>query len=505
MADEVKTLLARLRFAVDKGDLAEAQKGMAQYDAAMKKIGTSTDDATKRLQKMRENAEKLQQVGMQLGIAGAAILAPFLLASRAYVQEYGKFEATSKRWLNANEKLQDAQIRIGREVTKVLAPLLEKGAELAENFAAFMKKNPDVLKAILTVGAGLAGAGTVVTLIAQAQKMISLVSTLTGLGGVGSAGAGAAGAAGSGIMAAVAPFLPVIIAAVAAYLALNAIKLPGQDKSIMASAEETLAKTATTYAAYAGFLFGGPELAAKWGKAIGELTGSIQKADDATGKATDKFSDFTNEQLQAYLDYTKADQDASQAYQKKKSDLVDNANQANLEAEKAYQKQRGDLVSNAAQQAQRELEDFNRQRTQTLRDFAQSEQQTEADYYANRMKTARDAGVAAARAEEDHQRELRNLAEDHAERMVDLASSETPWGWCGKCARPRKSAGRPRKPTRWKYAGATRTWRPAWQTAKPSLPRSASSAWRSSNSSSQMRMRRRRSRTSARRTISASN
>jgi hypothetical protein len=429
MTENIKELQARLRFVAEQGDLQKVKQATDQVEAGMKKIGGATDEATKRLMKMRENAEKLQQMGTTLGVAGAAILAPFLLAARTYTQQVGQSEETSRRWIKANEKLQDAQVRVGRETMKVLTPLLEKGADLADKFATFIEKNPDVLKAILTVGGGLAAAGTVVTLIAQAQKLIATVQLLTGAGAIGIAAGGAAGAAGkAGILAGLTPLLPAIIAAVAAYLALNAIKIPGQKESAWASGTRAGGELLTIAAAGWGTMFGGPELAAKWGKSIGELTGVIQKADDATQQATDAFAGFTNEQLKAYLAYIKADQEAEQAYKQKRSDLISNARQAELEAERAYQKQRSDLISNANQTAHREDEDFNRKRSQTLRDFYQSEQQTEADYYANRMRIARDSSLAAARAEEDHQRELRNLQEDHADRMNDLAASRDALG-----------------------------------------------------------------------------
>jgi hypothetical protein len=262
-------------------------------------------------------------------------------------------------------------------------------------------------------------------LIAQAQRLIATVELLTGAKAIGTA---ASGAGKAGILAGLTPLLPAIIAAVAAYYALNAIKIPGQKESAWASGTRAGGELLTIAAAGWGTMFGGPELAAKWGKSIGELTGVIKKADDTTKEATDGFEEFTTEQLKAYLAYLKTDQDAAQAYQKKKTNLISNANQANLEAEKAFQKQRSDLISNASQAAQREAEDFNRKRSQTLRDFYQSEQQTEADYYANRMKITRDSSLAAARAEEDHQRELRNLASDHADRMNDLAASRDALG-----------------------------------------------------------------------------
>jgi hypothetical protein len=448
MAENIKELQARLRFVAEQGDLQKVKQATDQVEAGMKKIGGATDDANKRLMKMRENAEKLQQLGTTMGIAGAAILAPFLLAARTYTQQVGKSEETSRRWISANEKLNEAQIRIGRETAKILVPLLEKGADLADKFATFIEKNPRVLDAILAVGGGLAAGATVITLIAQAQRLIFLVSTLSGAGTV------AGGAGTAGILAGLTPLLPAIIAAVAAYYALNAIKIPGQQESAWASGTRAGGEMLAGAAGGFGTLFGGKQLGNEWflatAKALGVLSDSAQDAAKSSKQAAGGIDDFTNAQLKAYLAYVKADQEAEQTYKQKRSDLISNARQAeleaersyqkqrtdlisnasqvNLEAEKAYQKERSDLISNASQAAQRESEDFNRKRSQTLRDFYQSEQQSEADYYANRMKITRDASLEAARAEEDHQRELRNLQADHADRMNDLAASRDALG-----------------------------------------------------------------------------
>ena len=389
-------LLAKLRFAVDQVTLEQAKKAVEAVDKGLIKTAMSTEDARRRLMAMRESAEKLQQVGSTLAMASAAIVAPLLLAVRSYNQYVGQGEATSRRWTESSERLKNAQIRIGRETTEAMLPLLDKGADLADKFAGLIERNPDLLKGLITVGFGLAGAGTVVTMIAQVQRLIATVQLLSmgsGAGGLmtkigGSAALGAAGAAVGGIGLGVTGY--------------NAIaQATGRD-----SAGEILGKYQTSLAYMWGKMLGGPELAYKWGAAMGKLTGVLPDVAEETEKASSALSKTAQAQMRTYLNYAKAEREATAQYQQRQVELSKNYLQ---------------------QQAQAQAE-YNRNQSQAMRAFYVSEKQAESDYYRGRMQAARAFGVETARAEEDFQRDMQRMQEDNAQTMEDLIGKRDALG-----------------------------------------------------------------------------
>jgi len=187
-----------------------------------------TVDALKRVEeqanKTREKMEKLAQVGSKMALLGGAIVAPFALAMKKYVDTAKETEPLSKRLVELNKNWEESQVRLGRVTANIILPALEKGAEVLENIIAFAEKNPDLVKAALTVGTVLVGAGAIVAFAAQ---VVSFIATVQGLAaGFGLAGAGGAAAAGAGgaitaaslgtiIMGAITAALPFILAALA--------------------------------------------------------------------------------------------------------------------------------------------------------------------------------------------------------------------------------------------------------------------------------------------------
>lgn len=386
----IEELLAIIRFGVDQVALEQVKRAAEAVEKGLLRDAAAAGEAKQQLTAARMEARKLQQVGTTLGMAGAAIMAPFLLAAREYRQSVGLSEEASRRWTTAQERLKDVQIRVGRETTEILVPLMEKGADLAEKFANLIERNPGLLKGILAVGGGLAAAGTVVTLIAQVQKLIANVQLLSmgsGVGGMVGKTAGALINPYTGIAAAVG------LGAYATYSGIAQSQL-GQARNMQAAP----AQMATTVAYGLGHIFGGPELAAKWGKSIGELTGAIEKVDQATGDLSDTMEDTTASAMEIYLNYVRAERDAAAEFEQRRAEMVRSFNQ---------------------QQAQ-ELADFNRSRQQLMRDFYRSERQAEAAYYRNRTIAAQRYSVEVQRSEEDHQRRMRRLQQDYAATMEEL-------------------------------------------------------------------------------------
>jgi hypothetical protein len=170
----------------------------------------------------REKMEKLANVGSKLALAGGAIVAPFALALKKYVDTAKETEPISKRLVALNKKWEESQVRLGRVTAEIVLPALEKGAVMLEKVISFAEQNPGVVQAALTIGGTLVILGG---LIASTAQLVSTVATIQGLAasagialGGGGAAAGAASGAGlaAGISAGFASIIPALVSALVA-------------------------------------------------------------------------------------------------------------------------------------------------------------------------------------------------------------------------------------------------------------------------------------------------
>lgn len=166
-----KTLEIFLKFSLDQNAQAKIKSGASTIKAELKAI---RDQAAK----TREEMEKIQSIGMVAAGAGAAILTPFVLAADKYVSTMKASEVSSARFLAVQEKNSETVVRIGRVYVETVLPALEKAADLAEDFADFIDRNPDAIKTIIGVGTGLLVGGGVITTAAQVAKTIATLQML---------------------------------------------------------------------------------------------------------------------------------------------------------------------------------------------------------------------------------------------------------------------------------------------------------------------------------------
>lgn len=195
-----------------------------------KNAGSGASDTVNALKRVEQAAEqtkakmeKLAQVGMKLTMLGGAIVAPFALAMKKYVDTAKETEPVSKRIVALSKKWEDSQVRLGRVTATIVLPYLEKGAAILEKVISFAEKNPEVVRGALTIGASLIVLGGIVTTVAQIVSTLATITSLgaslgqaLGAGGAAAAGGGAAaGAGGGGIAAAIVGAAPAIGAALA--------------------------------------------------------------------------------------------------------------------------------------------------------------------------------------------------------------------------------------------------------------------------------------------------
>ena len=167
--------------------------------------------------KTRASMEKIANIGNKMAFVGGAIIAPFALAMKKYLDTAKETEPTSKRLVELGKKWEESQVRIGRVTAEIVLPTLEKALVIVDKIAAFAEKNPDAIKAALGIGGTLVVLGgllsttaTIVSTLATIQGLAAgfVGANAAGLAGVGAAGAGAGGA---GMLAGLAPILLAVL------------------------------------------------------------------------------------------------------------------------------------------------------------------------------------------------------------------------------------------------------------------------------------------------------
>jgi hypothetical protein len=436
MADEeVRTILVQLRFAVQQGDQKAAQDAINQLEGKTKVLGSTVKDAESKFRSLRMAARELSQIGLAATMIGTAIVGPLTLAANKYIQMAGAGEQTSEKWLEAQKQVESAEVRIGRVAAEQMLPALEKGAEIMGRIADFAEKHPDAVKAALGIGGALVAIGGITVTVAELLKVYADIGLVLAKVGVGSGvaspyllpGGNPAGAAATGIGGTLAALIPAAVAATIAYIALNNIKLPGQSQAILPTAGGAYGEAGVLTAAFLGKMVGGPELAAKWGKSIGDLLGVFKEADAQTQKNAQDTGLLTDQQkgyMQAFVDNFKAEQQARKTY----------TDEVTKDTRDFQQSQLRELQNFTAQEAQT-LQDQQNKRMQELRDYAEQEAQSEQDYYKQRMDAAATYNTDVQRMEEDHQIAMKRAQQDHASTMLDLAQQNDVLGAYQEIAR----------------------------------------------------------------------
>jgi len=454
MPDERK-LNATLRFLLDRQSVEQVKEGAQSVETSLERV-------EKKLLQVRDTAEKFQQIGQIAAISGAAILAPLTLAANSYVQYAGRADAVSRRWLDSQQRLNQATLRVGRVAATAILPVMEKLAEVTEKAAGFAEQHPGAVKAALGIGGTLAVVGGIVTVAAGALSTVAALkqavlgilkiagagaaaktaaaaaAAKTAAGAAGAAGAGGAGTAVAGGAAAAGG----LTAGGLALTAVGGLVLGGgiyqaiaQSKAGQAQGLANLQQMAAVAAYKLGGLVGGTDTANRW---FVKVSGSLGAMDEATQRAAESALGMAQAQQRAggttggrmvsqaavdtYIAYQREAQRAEETYQEARSETIATYARQRLQMVQGFERQQAKAAVAFARGEQRALEQYQKARGQTLENFHKEEQRAETEYYEQRRKTAEQQGLETARMEEDHQRDMLRLRQDYDLRQEDAVA-----------------------------------------------------------------------------------
>lgn len=480
-----------LRFVLDKKTLAEVHNGtksvqeaLAGIDGASNAVGITAMKLQPILEEQNRIAAALQNswwraqrqlkaaqfVMTQMVAVGAAMSAPIVKFATDYIKEYDKLglkgDETVERWKAAMNKIKGAELSVGKTAVDVLLPTLEKVAVLAENAAAFVEKNPDIIRAALETGAVLITLGTIGTLLIQGIKLVvdvkfvaasvqnmaasalameaakvnlkaALIHAAAGEYDLAQDAAlrplsGATDLFSSGTVKKIASYvIPIVAAAVLLYAGAKGGEQVGNwaGKKVYGDEWKTqdmgdawrtfrmeMASISQTFVMVSRKMgFGSDEAAKKvweFTKKVWGLTGALENAAAATSRLE------AEAKAMAILQQLNVDDSAATAkYEQDRVQVINDANESLAQAAVSY----SNAITSAANQYYDSISSI-------TASFQAATIDAEAEYAAKRAEIIANAGEQIEDIERDLQERLRQLALDHADRMAELTASRDALG-----------------------------------------------------------------------------
>jgi len=186
-----KTVNIVLKMILSPEEYKKYSAGLKLTEEQMGKVQTSVEKANKafveqeakikavkaQMQQMREQAEKLQNIGTTIGGVGLAAGAALLTFANKYVTASGQSEAASREWLASMKSLENSEIRVGRVIATQALPYLEKAVKLASDLAGWAEQHPEIIDAALKFSAAAVVVGGGLSVAAQGMRVASSVGS----------------------------------------------------------------------------------------------------------------------------------------------------------------------------------------------------------------------------------------------------------------------------------------------------------------------------------------
>jgi hypothetical protein len=155
-----------------------------ELNKPIQEVAKETKKATEETTKLHGAFTKLTGIGARLTALGTDILGGAFAPAQAldsmtnlssmmdnYLRQVGMASEEGRRWLAAQEDIEDAQLRIGKVASEAIVPFMEKVADLAESGARFVEEHPDLVQAFVATGGILVTAGTLTNILSKGIKL----------------------------------------------------------------------------------------------------------------------------------------------------------------------------------------------------------------------------------------------------------------------------------------------------------------------------------------------
>lgn len=428
-----RSIEAVLKF---KADSQSAQNVRQTVEALRKDLEKSNMS----LEKLGNLGDTAMKIGLGMHAAGTSLIGLMIAGSQSYIRSMGMVEVQSAKWLESSERISNAQIRIGRQLTEVLNPGFEFAASAVEKIATISEQNPWIVQAAGVGAAAVSGLGALTSIAGFGMKTYTTLSDMSQVGGVTGTLAKSTMAAGTVTLMASSVIIGAQLGSMLGNALSRSIYGPEYRDQNIGDALMTAVKgfqLIPQFAAY-GLRESGiisPEQGAGLAEAINQLNAWLGNLVGASGTlSTESSGSGESEALiksgvvEAYRSYTQQMTQAEEAYEVQRSNIVQQYAMQRVQLEQQYTIQVQRLTRNFQIQQMYAYQDFAISQSRALRDFGIAESRAELAYYSQRASMASSFHESVRRGEEDHQRQMARMREDHLDTMEDLNASRDALG-----------------------------------------------------------------------------
>lgn len=432
----------------------------------------TSDFEKARLAQIKSIGDRIGGASSRALITGGAILGGAFAESNRFAKEAedtGKATRATREWTQATQELAQARARVDTVLLRETLPLLKQAAKVANEAAAFVEKNPEIVSAALKTGEVLVALGAVGVAVSKGIRLYADVQALAlgaqqltaaklqddaadkqliaarlraGVSGADVPGGGGGAPAAGGLSTAVSFATSVAVAVLAAGATAGAVKLL-IDK--ISPPSERSPQTAIPSFSTNGL--GNPEFRRKQV----ELANAISRGDspEKIAQLRVELKALGQQIFETAKQVRQGTQQISEAIQS--GGLAGSAHEAEIVS--AFQQWKEDdarLVQEAADKRVQIIADSEKRvvaetqkyasqvasinasadkRAQSLTsNFLKAEAQDEVQYQEQRAQIIRDGGKDIREIEEDHQKRIREMTKEHNERVEDLTASRDALG-----------------------------------------------------------------------------
>lgn len=195
---DTELLRARIRLELDKMGISDAKAGLGVIYKAL-------TDSRKAADMIVDSIDSINEATQFAADTAESFLSPWKDASAMFVQTMGFADATSRRWLQTQQRMAQSQMALGKAATRALQPWQDRLANILNMVSQFVDQHPELVQSAINIGAIVAASATAVNAATRVagtvRQTFTYIQQLRQLQGVG-AGFGAAGILAVGLPAA---------------------------------------------------------------------------------------------------------------------------------------------------------------------------------------------------------------------------------------------------------------------------------------------------------------
>lgn len=159
-------------------EIAVTKKVVGEMKKEAAAINRLASLRAKELGELKERAAWIESGAKPMLAAGVAGFTAITMLAKSYIDTTEETNAVTEAWAASSQKVQDAQMRIGKISAEAILPLYEKLADIAQKGAEFVEKNPGVIEAGLKASMVLAGLGGIGLLAAKGMRLYADVKMI---------------------------------------------------------------------------------------------------------------------------------------------------------------------------------------------------------------------------------------------------------------------------------------------------------------------------------------